>query len=83
MIITGGAVDDMAKHFIAKYGMMVVRVASKFEVGSITHVQSRMSLMSTITCIACPCHQTKLTPYSFRPFVLPSLLSSLPDPTPL
>lgn len=30
-IVTGGAVDDMAMHFIEKYKMMVIRIGSKFE----------------------------------------------------
>jgi len=31
VIVTGGAVDDMAKHFIDKFGMMVLKTSSKFE----------------------------------------------------
>lgn len=30
-IVTGGAVDDLALHFIEKYKMMVIRLTSKFE----------------------------------------------------
>lgn len=30
-IVTGGSVDDMAKHFIDKFGMMVLKTSSKFE----------------------------------------------------
>lgn len=46
MIITGGAVDDMAKHFIAKYGMMVVRVASKFEIRRLCEATKARPLVS-------------------------------------
>lgn len=31
VIITGSSVDDMAKHFMEKYGVMCIRVPSKFE----------------------------------------------------
>lgn len=30
-IVTGGAVDDMALHFIEKFGMMIIKISSKFE----------------------------------------------------
>jgi T-complex protein 1 subunit theta len=30
-IVTGGAIDDMALHFIEKYKMMIIRISSKFE----------------------------------------------------
>nr|AAP34647.1 chaperonin-containing TCP-1 theta [Bigelowiella natans] len=31
VIVTGGSVGDMAKHFVEKYGMMLIRILSKFE----------------------------------------------------
>jgi len=31
VIVTGGSVGDMAKHFVEKYNMMLIRILSKFE----------------------------------------------------
>lgn len=32
VVVTGGSVDDMAGHFLEKYGLLTIRVTSKFEI---------------------------------------------------
>src|SRR5690606_34636169 len=36
VIVTGGKVGDLALHYVNKYGLMVVRVPSKFDVRRVT-----------------------------------------------
>jgi len=47
VIVTGGSVGDMAKHFVEKYNMMLIRIFSKFELRRLAktvgaHLQVRL-----------------------------------------
>lgn len=45
-IITGGAIDDMALHFIEKYNMMIIRLTSKFELRRLCRAVKARPLVS-------------------------------------
>jgi len=45
-IITGGAVDDLAKHYIQKYGLMAIKMTSKFELRRLCRAVKARPLVS-------------------------------------
>lgn len=46
MIITGGNIDDMARHFVEKYKMMILGVKSKFELRRLCEATKARPLVS-------------------------------------
>ena len=55
VVVSGGSVSEMALHFFEKYGMMVVKVASKFELQRICRATRAFPVirLGSFTLLAC------------------------------
>lgn len=45
-VVTGGAIDDIAMHFLEKYGLMVIKLSSKFELRRLCRAVKARPLVS-------------------------------------
>jgi T-complex protein 1 subunit theta len=46
LVITGSTVDDMAKHFLEKFGIMTIKISSKFELRRICRATGARALVN-------------------------------------
>ncbi len=51
VVVSGGAFGEMAMHFLEKYGMMAVRVPSKFELRRICRATNAVALLKLQVCV--------------------------------
>lgn len=50
VVVSGGAFGEMALHFLEKYGLMAIRVPSKFELRRICRATNAVALLKLQVC---------------------------------